>query len=63
MYLGMALGLSGVALLLGAVTPLLVIPVFVLLVSRRFIAVEERMLAATFGQAFDAYRRRTRRWI
>jgi protein-S-isoprenylcysteine O-methyltransferase Ste14 len=63
MYLGMALGLAGIGLLLGAASPFLVLPVFVLLLDRRFIAVEERMLAETFGASYAAYRRRTRRWL
>jgi protein-S-isoprenylcysteine O-methyltransferase Ste14 len=63
MYLGMVLGLAGVALLLGALTPFLVIPFFALLIQRRFIAVEERMLAQAFGSDYAAYQRLTRRWL
>lgn len=63
MYLGMALLLMGVALLLGTLTPFLVVGLFVVLIDRRFIAVEERMLAETFGEEWQAYRRRVRRWL
>jgi protein-S-isoprenylcysteine O-methyltransferase Ste14 len=63
MYLGFALVLTGVAILLGSVTPFLVIPAFVILIDRRFIRVEEGMLASKFGAAWQAYCARTRRWI
>jgi protein-S-isoprenylcysteine O-methyltransferase Ste14 len=63
MYLGMALGLLGVALLLGTLTPFIVVGIFAALVDRCFIRVEERMLAETFGAAWLAYSGRTRRWL
>ena len=63
MYLGMVLGLAGIAVLLGTLTPILIIPPFVWLIRTRFIAVEERMLAERFGGQYEAYRRRVRRWI
>jgi len=49
--------------LLGSVTPLAAIPVFVWLIQTRFIAVEERMLRERFGAEYVDYQRRTRRWI
>ncbi len=63
MYLGMSLILLGIALLFGSATPLLVVPVFALLVDRVFIVPEQRMLEATFGEQFQEYRRRVRRWV
>ena len=63
MYLGFLLTLGGVALLLGSVTPWLVIAPFIWLLDRAYIAVEEQMLAKTFGAAWDAYRARVRRWF
>ncbi len=63
MYLGMVLALLGIGVLLGSLTPLLVVPAFGLLVRWRFIAVEEAMLTATFGQAYTDYQRRVRRWL
>jgi protein-S-isoprenylcysteine O-methyltransferase Ste14 len=63
MYLGMVLFLLGVALLLGSLTPLIVVPAFWLLLDRRFVTLEERMLGQTFGAEFDAYRGRVRRWL
>jgi protein-S-isoprenylcysteine O-methyltransferase Ste14 len=63
MYLGMALGLAGVALLLGALSPFFVVPFYVGLIQRRFIIVEERMLAQAFGSDYAAYQQGTRRWL
>jgi protein-S-isoprenylcysteine O-methyltransferase Ste14 len=63
MYLGLALMLLGVALLLGTLTPLLGVPLFMLAVELVFIRPEERLLAESAGPAYDAYRRRVRRWL
>lgn len=63
MYLGLLLGLVGLALLLGspwaAVGPVL----FFLACERVYIPFEEARMAATFGPAYDRYRSRVRRWF
>ena len=63
MYLGMVLILLGLALLLGTLTPVLVVPVFVVLLRLRFIHAEEAALERTFGQEYRDYRSRVRRWF
>jgi protein-S-isoprenylcysteine O-methyltransferase Ste14 len=63
MYLGLALVLTGVWLLLGALSPLLGPLVFVVTADRWYIAFEERMLRQKFGPDFDAYCSTTRRWL
>ena len=63
MYLGFVLILAGVAALLGSLTPWLVVPAFAVLIDRMYITVEERMLAAKFGPAWQEYSRKTRRWL
>jgi protein-S-isoprenylcysteine O-methyltransferase Ste14 len=63
MYLGMVLILFGVAMLLGTLTPILVVPVFALLMQYRFIMVEERMLEAKFGAHWTNYKSRVRQWV
>ena len=63
MYLGMALVLAGLALLLGTVTPVIVVPLFVWLMDRKFVAVEEKALTEAFGDAYAEYSRRVSwRW-
>jgi len=63
MYLSLTMLLLGVAVLLGSLTPLFVIPFFVLIVNRRFIPVEEAMLERHFGESYRSYKTRVRRWI
>lgn len=63
MYLGLAVALLGIAIVLGTVTPFVVPPLFVWLITVRFIGAEEANLAAQFGEAYHAYTRRVRRWL
>ena len=63
MYLGMALILLGVACTTGTLGGLLVVPVFMVIIELRFIRPEEVMLHGLFGQEFEAYRARVRRWL
>jgi protein-S-isoprenylcysteine O-methyltransferase Ste14 len=62
-YLGMALVLLGLALALGALTPFLIVPIFMAVIDRRIIRDEERMLSDTFGDEFARYAARVRRWL
>jgi protein-S-isoprenylcysteine O-methyltransferase Ste14 len=63
MYLGFVLSLVGIEVLLGTLAPLLVIPVFAVLMDAVFIQVEESMLEAKFGQSWLEYKAKVRRWI
>jgi len=63
MYLGMALVLAGVGVMLGTAGPLVVVPAFVWAMEAAFIRAEERDMEAAFGDEYRAYRRRVRRWI
>lgn len=63
MYLGFVLILTGVAFLLGTLSPFLVILLFITWIERVYIAFEERALAEKFGAAWSAYRDTTRRWL
>jgi protein-S-isoprenylcysteine O-methyltransferase Ste14 len=63
MYLGFLLILTGMAVLLGSLTPFVVIPVYAFLIHHFFIVVEERMLAQKFGGQWQDYQQRTRRWL
>jgi len=63
MYLGMALALAGVAMLLQRLTPWIVLPLFVAAMQIRFIGPEERMLQEQFGERWESYARTVRQWI
>ena len=61
-YLADAMFLTGAALLWDAAS-LLLVPLFVWIITRRFIIGEESGLRAVFGAAFDRYAAQTRRWL
>jgi len=63
MYVGAVLLLTGVAILLGSVAPLLVVIAFFALLQEGFVRPEERLLEETFGEPYRAYRRSVRRWL
>lgn len=63
MYLGAVLLVSGVALLLGSVTPLFVAIVYFVALQEAFIRHEERLLEQRFGKEYRNYRRSVRRWL
>lgn len=62
-YLGDALILAGVILRSDAPMLLILIPIFVLIIQRRFIRAEEARLLSAFGPEFEAYCANTRRWF
>ena len=62
-YLGLSLVYLGVTVLVDSAWPLLFLPVVIAILHLTVIRLEERYLAATFGIAYDEYRRRVRRWL
>ena len=62
-YLGDTLILFGLVLWWDAVPSLLLVPVFMMVIHRRFILAEEARLIAAFPEEFEAYRRATGRWF
>ncbi len=63
MYLGFLILLLGWAVYLENAAPFLVLPLFVLYMTRFQIQPEERALETLFGQEFVAYKQAVRRWI
>jgi len=63
MYLGFVLVLLGMAILLRSLSSFAVVAGFALWMDVGFIRVEERILAATFGDDWIQYRQRVRKWI
>ncbi|NOD92195.1 isoprenylcysteine carboxylmethyltransferase family protein [Ruegeria sp. HKCCD4884] len=62
-YLGDVLILAGLILRFDAVLSLVLVPVFVWVLERRFILPEEDRLRRTFRADFARYERKTRRWV
>lgn len=62
-YLGDALVLAGLYLAWDAIIALPLVAVFMFVITRRFIRPEEERLRRIFGEIFEDYCARTRRWI
>jgi protein-S-isoprenylcysteine O-methyltransferase Ste14 len=63
MYLGMACAYAGAAVATGVLWALAVLPVVLLVIDFLVIPREERHLAKLFGEEYEDYRRRVRRWL
>ena len=63
LYLGTTLMYLGVAFLVDASAPLVLLPPLLALIQWGVIAREERYLESKFGDDYRAYRARIRRWI
>jgi protein-S-isoprenylcysteine O-methyltransferase Ste14 len=63
MYLGFVLILLGTTILLGSISPYIVVIVFTFLMEIVFIKVEEKMLSETFQEEWRQYTSKVRRWI
>ncbi len=63
MYLGFVLVLFGISLLLGSISPYVVVLMFAILMDIIFIRVEEEMLSETFQEEWRQYKSKVRKWI
>jgi len=63
LYLGMAVALFGVDILLGSISPFVFLMLFIIIIDRFFIPMEEKNLERTFGKKYDDYKKQVRRWI
>ncbi len=62
-YLGDALILAGLILWFDAVLALVLVPVFVWVIERRFIVPEEDRMRREFRAEFARYEKKVRRWV
>ena len=62
-YLGLTVILVGVALQLNALAALPLAIVFFLVADRWYIPIEEQLAESAFGEAYETYRQRVRRWL
>jgi protein-S-isoprenylcysteine O-methyltransferase Ste14 len=63
MHFGMSMIIAGISIVLGSLTPLLMIPLFVIIIDRRFITKEEKMLLKQYGKVFDQYKQKVCKWF
>lgn len=63
MYLGLITMLVGVAILLGSLSPIIVIPFFIWIIHSQFIRREEKWMESWFGDSYLEYKRKTPRWL
>ncbi len=63
MYLGMMSILLGVAIFLGSLIAFAFPIIFLIIMERRFIPLEEKNLEKKFGNQYIDYKKRVRRWI
>lgn len=63
MYLGFVIALLGVWLLLGSLSPLLIVLLFIFIANIVYISFEEKMMGETFGDVYFNYKNKTRKWI
>jgi protein-S-isoprenylcysteine O-methyltransferase Ste14 len=63
MYLSLTLIYTGAAFWQATIWPLILLPIPLLIMNTIVIPFEERRLHTLFGDSFDEYRRRVRRWI
>jgi protein-S-isoprenylcysteine O-methyltransferase Ste14 len=62
-YLGMSLGLIGLAILFDNLWLLMMLVLFVLVIRYGVVAREEAYLESKFGNVYRGYRSRVRRWL
>jgi protein-S-isoprenylcysteine O-methyltransferase Ste14 len=63
MYLGMTLMLIGTGILLGSISSFIGAVIFISAMEFYFIPDEERTMLEAFGEEFEKYKRKVRRWI
>ena len=62
-YLGMAGGLLAIAFLLQSLSALLIPILFISIIQNTWIPHEEKKLAETFGEEWENYSAKTRKWL
>jgi protein-S-isoprenylcysteine O-methyltransferase Ste14 len=63
MYLGITIGLLGVALIFSSYLNFIFPLLFMIWMDRFYIAREEQVLLSQFGEQYTEFRKRVRRWI
>lgn len=62
-YLGFAISLFGVWVLLGTTLPIIGCLFFLIITNNYYIPFEEQMMESVFGHEYEKYKTKVRRWI
>jgi protein-S-isoprenylcysteine O-methyltransferase Ste14 len=62
-YLGFVTVLIGLNLILASLTPLIVVLLFIFITNYWYIPFEEKNMQKQFGQDYEDYKKKVRRWI
>jgi protein-S-isoprenylcysteine O-methyltransferase Ste14 len=62
-YLGMIFILFGLAIYLGSITPFIFPAIFIFLINKFTIPLEEKIIEKKFGKKYFEYKKKTRKWI
>lgn len=63
MYLGMTILLIGLGFILGSIISFIGAVLFIISMEIRFIPMEEKFMLEQFGDKFELYKKRVRKWI
>jgi protein-S-isoprenylcysteine O-methyltransferase Ste14 len=63
MYLGFTISLLGTFILLGSVTPIVLVLTFIIITEKWYITYEEEIMIRKFGKQYKNYQSITRKWI
>ena len=63
MYLGFLTMLTGTAIVLGSVSPFIVIPFVFWILHTQFVLKEEKWMESWFGESYLQYKKKTPRWL
>lgn len=63
MYLGFVIAAFSVAVFAGGLVPLAIALIHCVVVDQWYIGFEERRMAERFGNSYDDYKKRVRRWL
>lgn len=62
-YFGMSIILFGVEIILGSLSPFVFPIIFVIIIDKSFIPIEENNLEKIFGKEYQNYKAKVRRWL
>lgn len=63
LYLGMVIAHFGVNIFIGSISPFIFSILFIIIIDRYYIPIEEENLERNFNKEFNEYKKKVRRWI